>query len=122
MTFLNIVAAFPLLALASALPSSDAAQALPALRQTFSVNQVSAGTIFKSGPLAMEKTFLKFTNTVPSNIAVAAAAAADVAAAVQTGSVVATPEQYDQSYLCPVQIGSPAQTLALDFDTGSADL
>ena len=122
MTFLNIVAAFPLLALASALPSSDAAQALTALRQSFSVNQVSAGTIFKSGPLAMEKTFLKFTNTVPSNIAVAAAAAADVAAAVQTGSVVATPEQYDQSYLCPVQIGSPAQTLALDFDTGSADL
>lgn len=122
MTYSAIVATFPLLALASALPASDAVQALHALRQTFSINQVSAGTIFRSGPLAMEKTFLKFTNTVPSNIAVAAAAASSTAAALQTGSVVATPEQYDESYLCPVQIGSPAQTLALDFDTGSADL
>lgn len=40
----------------------------------------------------------------------------------QSGTVAASPEQYDQSYLCPVKIGSPAQTLTLDFDTGSADL
>jgi aspergillopepsin I len=37
-----------------------------------------------------------------------------------TGTVAASPDQYDAEYLCPVTIGST--TLNLDFDTGSADL
>lgn len=41
------------------------------------------------------------------------------AAAVQSGSVTAAPEQYDQAYLSPVSVGG--KTLQLDFDTGSAD-
>jgi len=39
-----------------------------------------------------------------------------------TGSAKATPEQYDIQYLTPVQIGTPPQTLNLDFDSGSSDL
>ncbi|CAG8983734.1 hypothetical protein HYALB_00006303 [Hymenoscyphus albidus] len=38
------------------------------------------------------------------------------------GKVSAEDIQNDSLYLCPVQIGTPAQTLNLDFDTGSADL
>jgi len=36
----------------------------------------------------------------------------------QPGTVGATDIQNDSEYLCPVTIGSPGQTLMLDFDTG----
>lgn len=40
----------------------------------------------------------------------------------QSGTVPAEDEQNDAEYLCQVSIGTPAQTLTLDFDTGSSDL
>ncbi|KAL8713917.1 MAG: hypothetical protein Q9220_002063 [cf. Caloplaca sp. 1 TL-2023] len=40
----------------------------------------------------------------------------------QPGDVPADDQQNDSLYLCPVTIGTPGQTLNLDFDTGSADL
>ena len=40
----------------------------------------------------------------------------------QAGEVPANDQQNDSLYLCPITIGTPAQTFNLDFDTGSADL
>ena len=87
-------------------------------RSTFSVKQVAAGKVLKSGPLAMMKTYEKYAKV--GAVAPSAVVKAAAAAAVQSGTVAANPEQYDQSYLCPVSVGG--QTLNLDFDTGSADL
>lgn len=71
---------------------------------------------YKSGPLEMAKTYKKYKVAVPANVAAAAAAAT------QSGTVAANPESYDESYLCPVTVGTPGVTLNMDFDTGSADL
>lgn len=82
-------------------------------RGGFSIEQKAAGHVLRNGAIALKNAYKKYTAEVPAHVA--AAAAAQV-----TGSVVTNPEQYDESYLSPVLVGS--QTLTMDFDTGSSDL
>lgn len=87
----------------------------------------------KHGTIALEKIYLKFGIAIPEDVSTAVSRVrtevlADLAAlglykrSNGTGSAVTTPQDYDVEYLTPVQIGTPPQTLMLDFDTGSSDL
>ena len=88
-------------------------------KHAFEIKQVNAGQVRRTpGPIAMLKTYQKYASAGAQAPAIVIKAAA--AAAVQSGSVVANPESYDSSYLCPVSVGG--QTLNVNFDTGSADL
>ncbi|KAF2161059.1 hypothetical protein M409DRAFT_69932 [Zasmidium cellare ATCC 36951] len=103
--------------LASATLSIAAPAADVVGRKTFQVAQVAHGTVRKNGPIQMLKTYEKYAKVgaqAPPSVVSAARAAS------QSGSVAANPEENDQAYLCPVNVGGT--TLNLDFDTGSADL
>lgn len=90
-----------------------------------SVKQVRNPNYNFIGPLSVKKTYLKYGKPVPDWLE---AAVANVTAGLDfgkraTGSATATPiDDLDDAYVTPVQIGTPAQTLNLDFDTGSSDL
>lgn len=85
----------------------------------------------RNGALAMEKAYLKFNTTMPDDLSSAVSRIRTNMAATfkslgldkkSTGSAATIPEEYDVEYLTSVQIGSPAQNLNLNFDTGSSDL
>ncbi|KAK7745518.1 hypothetical protein SLS53_003018 [Cytospora paraplurivora] len=93
----------------------------------------------KHGTIALEKAYLKFNVMIPEDVSSAVSRIrselladlghlADLAGIGRSkykrsnGSAITTPQEYDVEYLTPVQIGTPAQTLMLDFDTGSSDL
>ena len=103
----QICVATALLALGSANPIEK--------RNTFQVHQtlVNEGYL-TSGPILNARVYAKFGKEAPAYVT--------AAAAVADGTVAADPTQYDSEYIESVQIGTPAQTLNLDFDTGSSDL
>ncbi|KAB5566055.1 microbial aspartic proteinase [Coniochaeta sp. 2T2.1] len=86
-----------------------------------SLKQVRNPKHIASGPLSVYKTYLKYNVPIPDylheavkNFTIAKRA---------TGSALAIPiDTFDDAYITPVSIGTPAQTLNLDFDTGSSDL
>ncbi|KAI1734987.1 aspartic peptidase domain-containing protein [Xylaria scruposa] len=90
---------------------------------SFTVNQVANPAFKPHGAYQLAKAYNKYGIPMPEGLAktVAKYNAAKKAKR-DSGSAKTTPEQYDIQYLTPVQIGTPAQTLNLDFDSGSSDL
>ncbi|KAI4603831.1 Type I transmembrane sorting receptor [Pestalotiopsis sp. 9143b] len=85
-------------------------------------------TFVPRGALAMYKAYMKYGAPVPDAINKtvteyrAAKQARLLAKRAGSGTVTTTPVSDDEEYITPVSIGTPAQTLNLDFDTGSSDL
>lgn len=92
---------------------------------SFTVNQVRNVHYVRNGALAAAKAHRKFGKAVPESVMTALSlqnATLARRAGSEQGSAKTTPEPDDLEYLTPVSIGTPAQTLNLDFDTGSSDL
>ncbi|KAH8658154.1 aspartic peptidase domain-containing protein [Xylariales sp. PMI_506] len=111
-----VVAAVALASVASAAPVEG--QSVEG--HSFTVHQVRNTKHVKNGARALAKAYLKYGKPIPDFLQTALNNLNSKRAT--TGSAVTTPEEYDVEYLTPVSIGTPAQVLNLDFDTGSADL
>ncbi|KAJ3577666.1 hypothetical protein NPX13_g2901 [Xylaria arbuscula] len=111
------------LALTVALASLAAASPVQTKTGSFSVSQVANANFKAHGPAQLAKALSKYGVSIPDGLArhMANFDAARISART-SGSVEAAPEQYDIQYLTPVDIGTPPQTLHLDFDSGSSDL
>lgn len=84
-----------------------------------------AATTYRHPALAMAKAIRKFNSTMPDHISAIVQkhkAALAVAGRATSGSAVTTPEASDEAYITNIAVGTPAQTLPMDFDTGSSDL
>ncbi|KAG5806825.1 hypothetical protein H9Q74_009309 [Fusarium xylarioides] len=95
----------------------------PTPRSTFSVPQVGNPNYIgyaTSGPAALARAYAKYGKALPDYVHKAVEHAK--AAFNDEGSVINEPQVYDSAYLCEVSLGSPPQSLFLDFDTGSSDL
>ncbi|KAK9777748.1 putative Endothiapepsin [Seiridium cardinale] len=109
-----------LLASAAIVSLTSAAPTEGPKTKDFTVTQVRNTHYVRHGAAALAKAYRKYGAPLPDYLTSALNHTHTKRAA--TGSAVTTPEQYDTEYLTPVSIGTPAQTLNLDFDTGSADL
>jgi aspergillopepsin I len=90
---------------------------------TFSLKQIRNPNFVANGPIQLAKIYNKYGATLPDDLQAAVDRIRSGGTTKRTtGSAEATPEANDVEYLTPVSIGTPAQVLNLDFDTGSSDL
>ena len=103
--------------------SVTAGSVIPSTSGSFEVRQAAnEGFTGRNGPLALAKAYHKYGVPVSKTLLKAVDNVHASHRKRDNGTAVATPDTNDLEYLVPVQIGTPAQTLKLDFDTGSSDL
>lgn len=112
----------------AALVGAAAASAIPATPKQgrTTLHQVKRENYKPNGALSMYKTYMKYKTPIPDWLAAAVANTTGIDYKLlkrDEGSAEASPvDTFDDAYITPVSIGTPAQVLNLDFDTGSSDL
>ena len=112
-----VTVAFATGVLAGVLPPSSIHSA-----GTASLKQVRNTNFVRSGPIQLAKIYNKYGAPLPVDLKGAVERIRSGTTKRSTGSAETDPEQNDVEYLTPVSIGTPAQVLNLDIDTGSSDL
>lgn len=104
--------------------SIAAGSVIPAKIGTIEINQTpNKGFVAKSGPIALARAYNKYGVPISPSLRKAVNDAKQQKQNRRaTGTAVANSDQGDLEYLVQVAIGTPAQNLNLDFDTGSSDL
>lgn len=120
-----VTAALAGAATAAVIPEGNKAASFQKGRAT--IHQVKRDDYKANGALSMYKTYLKYKTPIPDWLAAAVANSTGISYEKlmrrEEGSETTTPiDTYDDAYVTPVSIGTPAQVLNLDFDTGSSDL
>lgn len=102
------------------------AVAAPTADQAFTIPIIHNENHTPNGVLALAKAYNKYGTALPKDLADAyeRVLKGKLIFGRDQGSVIASPqpEGYDLEYLAEVNIGTPAQKLYLNFDTGSSDL
>ena len=115
---LAVVAASATLSLATPIPENEKIQ------KHFTIEHRGTGRFVpKNGALERQKVFMKYGVPVPHHVAAAAKRELPdwYVGLGGDGKVPAVASSWTEKYTCPVQIGTPPQTMHLDLDTGSAD-
>lgn len=108
-------------AAAAAVPASNKMENFKEGRAT--IHQVPRDNYRPNGALSMYRTYMKFGAPIPDWLETAVQNSFARHVKRDEGSATTTPiDTYDDAYVTPVSIGTPAQVLNLDFDTGSSDL
>ena len=102
--------------------SMAAGGAIPTKVGTIEAKQTpNKGFTAKNGPIALARAYNKYGVPISPALRKAIQKAKGIGKRA-TGTAIANSDQNDLEYLVQVSIGTPAQNLNLDFDTGSSDL